>query len=164
MTSSQESCCGHRHMCFIYSSSFTAVTQSSMARAVCRQMWLISPQLSFKGQLTACPGGLVGMLWAQLNHRDRKMLPQNAAAGEGGRSLPCCPPREWTVIWGCSHSCQSPDSRLKSPLRAPFITSWEPLNQGKASLWQLYPAPATGHNIHGVMSTPALSTGAHNNS
>lgn len=138
-------------MCFIYSSSFTAVTQSSMARAVCRQMWLVSPQLSFKRQLTACPGGLVGILWAQLNHREKNVAtgmqlqereadPRPAALPESGlwsRDAPI-PVRALTV-----------GSNL--PLSPSFITSWKPLNQGEASPWQLYPTPATSHSVHGVV-------------
>lgn len=138
-------------MCFIYSSSFTAVTQSSIARAVCRQMWPISPQLSFKRQLTACPGGLVEMLWAQLNHRDRKMLPQECSC-KRGRQIPALLPSQRE---DCDLGMlQFPRARTRCsdlPLSAPFITSWKPLNQGEASHWQLYPTPATSHSIHGVV-------------
>lgn len=150
--------CGHGHMCFIYSSSFTAVTQSSMARAVCRQMWLISPQLSFKGRLTACPGALVGMLWAQLKHSDRNMLPQQCSCKRGKQITALLPAQREDHDMGmlpAGARLPLPARALTRgsnlPLSAPFITSWKRLNQGKASLWQLHPTPAASHSTHGVV-------------
>lgn len=148
-------------MCFIYSSSFTAVSQSSMARAVCRQMRLISPQLSFKGQLTACPEGLVGMLWAQLNHRERKMLPQECSC-ERGRQIPesglrsrNAPIPVRALTWG---------SNL--PLSAPCITLEASKSREGISLTAL---PNSCHKSQHPwsccgMKTSALPKGVHNNS
>lgn len=81
-------------MCFIYSSSFTAVTQSSMARTLYRQMRFTSPLLNFKGQLTACPEFLLWILWAQLNHRDRKQLLEKHSC-KRGRQIPPLLPSWW---------------------------------------------------------------------
>lgn len=75
-------------MCFIYSSSFTAVTQSSMARTVYRQMRFTSPLLNFKGQIKACPECLLWILWAQLNHRDRKQLLEKHSFKRGRQISP----------------------------------------------------------------------------
>lgn len=167
MTSSQENCCGHRHMCFIYSSSFTAVTQSSMARAVCRQMWLISPQLSFKGQLTACPGGLVGMLWAQLNHRDRKMLPQECSCRRGRQIPALLPSQRMNCDLGMLPFLPEPwlEAQISSKCSIHHLLETSKSGEGTS----VTALPSSCHRSqhprsHCGMSTPALSTGAHNNS
>lgn len=85
-------------MCFIYSSGFTAVTQSSMARTAYRQMLLTSPLLNFKGQLTACPECLLWILWAQFNHRERKPLLEKQSCKRGRQIAPLLP--SWWVDYG----------------------------------------------------------------
>lgn len=105
---------GHRHMCFIYSSSFIAVTQSSMARTVYRQMQFTSPLLNFKGQLTACPECLLWILWAQLNHRDRKLLLEKHSSKRGRQFPPSLP--SWLMDYDIE-MLQEGD-RLPIPFRA----------------------------------------------
>lgn len=85
-------------MCFIYSSGFTAVAQSSMARTAYRQMLLTSPLLNFKGQLTACPECLLWILWAQFNHREKKLLLEKHSCKRGRQIPPSLP--SWWVDYG----------------------------------------------------------------
>jgi len=157
-------------MCFIYSSNFTAVAQSSKARTVYRQMRFTSPLVNFKGQLMACPECLLWILWAQLNHRDGKQLIEKHSCKKGRQIPPSLP----------SGQVDNDTEMLQGGIRLPI--PFRALSQGSLtciilSIRHHLKASKSRHSIsltgsldsyhksqhpcsHCRMSLPSLSTGA----